>query len=121
MNKIIPPLVMTLLALSFPSSAAEKLAYPATRKVDQNDQYHGTPITDPFRWLEDDNSSDTKAWVEAQNKVTFGWLEQISERKAIKALAAEGRHALGDSARFEKIRRKLFELARARETGNPPK
>lgn len=59
------------------------LTYPQTRKVDQIDDYHGTKVADPYRWLEDDNSPETKAWVEAENKVTFGYLEQIPERKKI--------------------------------------
>jgi prolyl oligopeptidase len=62
-----------------------KLDYPKTRKVDQVDDYHGTKVSDPFRWLEDDNAADTKAWVEAQNKVTFAYLEQIPQREAIKS------------------------------------
>src|SRR5689334_25272194 len=60
------------------------LTYPPTRQTNQVDDYHGVKVTDPYRWLEDDNSRETKAWVEAQNKVTFGWLEKIPERKAIK-------------------------------------
>src|SRR2546430_309866 len=75
-------LVISLRFLHF-SSASEKPVVP-TRHVDQVDDYHGTKVADPFRWLEDDNSAETKAWVEAQNKVTFGYLEQIPERKAIK-------------------------------------
>jgi len=65
------------------SRAAEN-RYPATEHIGQTDNYHGTSVADPFRWLEDDNSSQTKAWVEAQNKVTFGYLDQIPERKAIR-------------------------------------
>jgi prolyl oligopeptidase len=49
------------------------------------DDYHGVKVADAYRWLEDDNAPETKAWVEAQNKVTFGYLEQIPERLAIKA------------------------------------
>ncbi len=64
--------------------AGEKLGYPATKKVEQNDQLHGVTVSDPYRWLEDDNSAETKAWVEAQNKITFAWLEQIPERKLLK-------------------------------------
>ena len=61
-------------------STAQKLEYPPTKKVEQIDDYHGTKIADPYRWLEDDNSAETKAWVEAQNKITFAYLNQIPER-----------------------------------------
>ena len=57
--------------------AQTKIEYPKTKKVEQTDDYHGTKVSDPFRWLEDDNSAETKAWVEAQNKVTFAYLNQI--------------------------------------------
>ncbi|MFN8318526.1 MAG: prolyl oligopeptidase family serine peptidase [Saprospiraceae bacterium] len=62
-----------------------KIAYPETRKDTIVDTYHGTEVADPYRWLEDDNSSETKAWVEAQNKVSFGYLDQIPFRKALRA------------------------------------
>jgi prolyl oligopeptidase len=78
-------------ALGAPSFAAPAcapngtpLAYPAAKKVDQTDNYHGTVIADPYRWLEDANSEDTRAWVEAENKVTQAWLAQIPQRAAIK-------------------------------------
>jgi prolyl oligopeptidase len=58
--------------------------YPVTAKVDSSDEYFGTTVADPYRWLEDDNSEETAAWVEAQNKVTFGYLEQIPFRNKIK-------------------------------------
>ncbi|GGZ05254.1 prolyl oligopeptidase family protein [Pseudoduganella plicata] len=61
------------------------LTYPATQKVDQRDDYHGTTVADPYRWLEDANSAETKAWVEQQNKLTQGYLAQIPERAAIRA------------------------------------
>lgn len=60
------------------------LKYPVTWKTNQVDNCHGVAIADPYRWLEDDNSPQTKAWVEAQNKVTFAWLNSIPERTAIK-------------------------------------
>ena len=66
------------------SPPSMKLTYPNTAKVEVVDDYHGTKIVDPYRWLEDDNSAETKAWVEAQNKVTFGYLEKIPQRAAIK-------------------------------------
>lgn len=59
-------------------------AYPETRKIDQVDDYHGVTVADPYRWLEDPDSEETKAWVEAQNQVTFGYLEQISQRDRLK-------------------------------------
>ncbi len=64
--------------------AGPSLSYPLTKKVDQQDNYHGTTIADPYRWLEDANSAETKAWVDAQNKVTQGFLGQIPERETIK-------------------------------------
>ncbi|MEX0641591.1 MAG: DUF885 family protein, partial [Pirellulales bacterium] len=64
--------------------AAAKLAYPPTRKIEQVDEYHGQKIADPYRWLEDDNASDTRAWVEAQNKITFAHLESIPERAKLR-------------------------------------
>jgi prolyl oligopeptidase len=60
------------------------LTYPVAKKVDQQDDYHGTMVADPYRWLEDANSADTKAWVVAENQVTQAWLGQIPERAAIK-------------------------------------
>lgn len=60
------------------------LAYPVSKKVDQTDNYHGTVVADPYRWLEDANSAETKEWVDAQNRVTQAWLAQIPERESIK-------------------------------------
>jgi len=65
-------------------SSTSKFTYPVTKKVDLVENLHGTPVPDPYRWLEDDNSAETAAWVEAQNKVTFGYLESIPERPRLK-------------------------------------
>ena len=63
----------------------QKMNYPTTRKdLTVSDNYHGKVINDPYRWLEDDNSEETKAWVKAQNALTFGYLEQVPSRKTIK-------------------------------------
>lgn len=58
--------------------------YPTTRKADQIDDYHGIKVADPYRWLEDPNSEETKAWVQAQNQVTFGYLQDIPAREQLK-------------------------------------
>ncbi|RYY94956.1 MAG: S9 family peptidase [Chitinophagaceae bacterium] len=74
-------LLGTLLAAPFALAAQPgALAYPSTRRVDTLSNYHGTPVADPYRWLEDDRSAETKAWVAAQNKVTFGYLDGIPYR-----------------------------------------
>jgi len=60
------------------------LTYPVTHTVEQQDNYHGTVISDPYRWLEDANSAETKDWVVAQNQLTQSYLSQIPARVAIK-------------------------------------
>ncbi|WP_426112556.1 prolyl oligopeptidase family serine peptidase [Massilia sp. PWRC2] len=64
-------------------AAAAPLRYPVSLKGDQQDTYHGTVVADPYRWLEDANSAQTKAWVAAQNLVTQAYLAQIPARAAI--------------------------------------
>jgi prolyl oligopeptidase len=60
------------------------LPYPQTKKVDTVDTYFGTPVPDPYRWLENDQAADTKAWVKEENKVTQDYLGQIPYRDAIR-------------------------------------
>jgi prolyl oligopeptidase len=60
------------------------LVYPKAKTVDQVDDYHGTKVADPYRWLEDTDAADTHDWVEAENKLTFSYLDQIPYRKAIR-------------------------------------
>ncbi|MGB3641775.1 MAG: prolyl oligopeptidase family serine peptidase [Rivularia sp. (in: cyanobacteria)] len=64
--------------------STDKFNYPATRKGEQVDNYHGTEVADYYRWLENPDSTETEAWVKAQNKVTFNFLEQIPARDDIK-------------------------------------
>jgi prolyl oligopeptidase len=58
--------------------------YPPARKSDQVDDYHGVKVADPYRWLEDLDSEETRNWVEAENKLSFGYLAAIPERNALK-------------------------------------
>jgi prolyl oligopeptidase len=73
-------------AQTCPATAAtlSPLTYPVSKKVAQTDTYHGTVVADPYRWLEDANGADTKAWVDAQNQVTQSYLATIPARAAIK-------------------------------------
>jgi len=61
------------------------VTYPETKTVDTVDTYFGTKVPDPYRWLEDDQSEETAQWVAAENKVTFGYLNKIPFKDAIKA------------------------------------
>ncbi|MFU8830138.1 MAG: S9 family peptidase, partial [Phycisphaerales bacterium] len=71
--------------------SAGPIEYPLTRMSDVVDIYHGVEVPDPYRWLEDDVrvSEEVAAWVEEQNRVTFGVLEQIPHREAIRARLME--------------------------------
>ena len=68
---------------------AAQITYPVTKKVDQVDDYFGVKVADPYRWLEDDNSEETKAWVETQNAVTFAYLDKIPFRDGLKKRLTE--------------------------------
>ncbi|WP_088339896.1 prolyl oligopeptidase family serine peptidase [Robiginitalea sediminis] len=60
------------------------IAYPETAKVDTADTYFGQEVPDPYRWLEDDRSPETEAWVRSQNAVTFGFLDRIPYREDLR-------------------------------------
>jgi prolyl oligopeptidase len=72
------------ITLSTALAAQTPLTYPPTRKAEVVDDFFGTKVADPYRWLEDDNSPETRAWVEAQNKVAFAYLDQIPQRATIR-------------------------------------
>jgi prolyl oligopeptidase len=77
-------------SLTAPSGSARaggdpKLVYPVTRKVEQVDDYFGTKVPDPYRWLEDETSPETKAWVDEENRLTFSYLDKIPYREKLKA------------------------------------
>jgi prolyl oligopeptidase len=97
-------LVLVILFIAFPALALQVLppargqnstsnavqrmlkpmTYPTARKSDQTDDYHGVKVADPYRWLEDLDSPETHNWVEAENKLTFGYLNEIPARAKIK-------------------------------------
>lgn len=72
-----------LLLLLTPFLLPAQLLYPETKKGETVEDYHGTKVADPYRWLEDDNSAETKSWVQAQNKVTFDYLATLPQRDKI--------------------------------------
>lgn len=96
-------LASTLLACSAtpPAAVQPRVApstgawqYPPTRTVDHVDTYHGTTVADPYRWLEDDRSAETAAWVAAQNRVTDDYFSRLPARSALQQrLAALWNHA----------------------------
>ncbi|ATL47975.1 S9 family peptidase [Chitinophaga caeni] len=90
---------ITLILMTSNNFAQIRLAYPQAKQVDSVDNYHGTVVKDPYRWLEDDNSEATKEWVNAQNKVTDSYLAQIPFK--------------------DKIRKRLAELINFPRLGNP--
>jgi prolyl oligopeptidase len=79
---------LTLLLVALPGAAAatsrDRIDYPPARKGDQVDEYHGVKVADPYRWLEDPQSPETRAWIEAQNEVTTAFLDAIPARKSIR-------------------------------------
>ncbi|MFA7481730.1 MAG: prolyl oligopeptidase family serine peptidase [Vulcanimicrobiota bacterium] len=75
--------VLLLSFLAVPTLAQEALDYPETRKIDKSHTYHGEQVPDPYFWLEDDRSSETEAWVKAQNQVTDAFLDSIPFRPAL--------------------------------------
>ncbi|MBG7630564.1 MAG: S9 family peptidase, partial [Bacteroidetes bacterium] len=88
MKKIVVIAIIGVFIISCKNSESqkfsEKVKYPSTKKVDTITDYFGTKVKDPYRWLEDDMSPETEAWVGEQNKVTFDYLSQIPYREALK-------------------------------------
>ncbi|MDX6181222.1 prolyl oligopeptidase family serine peptidase [Flavobacterium sp. Fl-77] len=81
MKKTILIMAITTVGVSF---GQNKIQYPETKKGTTVDVYFDTKVADPFRWLEDDKSAETGAWVKAQNEVTYAYLDKIPFRNALK-------------------------------------
>jgi prolyl oligopeptidase len=85
MKKIILIMAVATSITSFSQNQKmETLTYPETKKTATVDTYFGTEVNDPYRWLEDDKSEETAAWVKEENKVTFDYLSKIPFRNKIK-------------------------------------
>lgn len=88
MHKILLPTMVMLALISCKEQEKQKettkLVYPETKKDTVVDTYFGQQVADPYRWLEDDRSPETEAWVKAQNVVTFGYINKIPQREQLK-------------------------------------
>lgn len=85
MKKSFLIMAVTSAMATFGQNKNEKITYPTTNKGTTVDVYFDAKVPDPYRWLEDDKSAETGAWVKAQNEVTYGYLNQIPFRDALKA------------------------------------
>ncbi|MEO6167456.1 MAG: prolyl oligopeptidase family serine peptidase, partial [Chitinophagales bacterium] len=88
-NSLLFSLMITIQCLLITLPSSGQLKYPETKKGEQVDTYFGMKVMDPYRWLEDDNSEETKAWVTEQNKVTFDYLSKIPYRDQIRTRITE--------------------------------
>jgi len=77
-------ITLTAIVCSFTMNAQKTILYPETKKGTQIDTYFGNSIADPYRWLEDDRSTETENWVKSQNVVTYKYLDQIPYRNQLK-------------------------------------
>jgi prolyl oligopeptidase len=75
---------VSAIAIGICLAAAGCSSYPRARQVTQVDDYHGTRVADPYRWLEDPDSPQTQAWIEAENRITFAQLASIPQRPALR-------------------------------------
>jgi prolyl oligopeptidase len=88
--KTLPSILVVLVIIAACTSQETKypaieVKYPETKKVDQTDDYHGTVVQDPYRWLEIDTAREVMDWVDRQNEVTFNYLNKIPFREAIES------------------------------------
>lgn len=85
----VAPVLALGMALTGCHEHEKSLTYPQAHRVDQVDDYHGVKVADPYRWLEDPDAPDSRAWIEAQNAITFGYLESIPQRESIRKRLTE--------------------------------
>lgn len=92
-GSVVSPVVLMCLLVALPTMAAEPTSnskskmiarYPAARRGDIVDDYHGTKIADPYRWLEEPDSPETRVWVDAENQITSAFLASVPQRTEIR-------------------------------------
>ncbi|MBM3284566.1 MAG: S9 family peptidase [Candidatus Aminicenantes bacterium] len=86
---VLVPALLVIFSVSGCKAREQALTYPVTDRVDVVDDYFGTKVADPYRWLEDDKAEKVMQWVEAQNEVTFGYLSKIPFRENIRQRLTE--------------------------------
>src|SRR5688572_5360943 len=77
------------LVLLVSTSVFGQLKYPEPRRSDQVDDYHGTKVHDPYRWMEDTSSKETQAWIAEENALTEAYLAKLPQRETIKQRLTE--------------------------------
>ena len=80
--------LLAVLAIA-PLAHAQQLQYPASKKGDVVEDFHGTPVADPYRWMESLSSTETVAWIKAQNALTTSYLEQLPYRETLRKRITE--------------------------------
>src|SRR5688500_82138 len=83
-KKVLLPAITAFVFTMQMDSFSAPLSYPKATKIDHVDDYHGTKVADPYRWLENPDSPESREWIDAQNKITFDFLGKIPEREKIK-------------------------------------
>jgi prolyl oligopeptidase len=100
--------LLTGMFTSVAPAPAQTLQYPSARKSDVVDDYHGTKVPDPYRWLEDPDSPESRAWIEAENRLTAAYLAEIPARAAIRERLTKLWNYPKYGAPFRKARRYFF-------------
>jgi len=90
------------------AALGQTIQYPSAHKSAVVDDYHGTPVPDPYRWLEDPDASDSRAWIEAENRITESYLAQIPQRDAIRRRLTQLWNYPKYGAPFHKVGRYFF-------------
>jgi prolyl oligopeptidase len=83
-KKVLLPAIIGLVFTMQSDLLSAPFSYPKAKKIDQVDDYHGTKVADPYRWLENPDSPESREWIEAENKITFDFLGKIPAREKIK-------------------------------------